>query len=76
MLGRNDVERYAIARINSGSDPHKWEFFQDLDVSQDYDFVGETHRMVEQYRGKLEALCREHPRTESEPDFTRAVWWE
>lgn len=76
VLGLDEVARYTSERIEAGDDPHKWQFFQELDVSQHYDFVDQTRRMVERYRGKLDALYREQPRGDSEPDFTRAVWWE
>ena len=74
-LGREEVVRYANERITSGDDPHKWSFFLGLDVSQEYDFVGETRRMVETHREKLEALCRKYPPSDGDPDFRRADWW-
>jgi hypothetical protein len=76
VLGTNEVERYTTERIQSGDDPTKWEFFRTLNVSEDYDFVGETRSLVERYRIELAALYRAQLPGKSEPDFTKDAWWE
>jgi hypothetical protein len=76
VLGVSEVERYTREQIDSGNDPEKWKFFLGLDVSQEYDFASATRKMVERFKGKLDALYRECERHDSEPDFTKDVWWE
>jgi len=44
-----------------------------VDVSQHDDFVGETGRMVEQYREKVEALYRERPGRRVSPALSVTV---
>jgi hypothetical protein len=76
VLGIPEVERYAKEQIEAENDPEKWEFFLELDVSREYDFVCETRRMVDRFKGKLDALYREYERDDCEPDFTKEIWWE
>jgi hypothetical protein len=76
VLGHAEIDRYALERIADYDDVEKWTFFRGLDTAETYDFVIETHRMAELYRGKLEALSREHDWRPSDPDFTRPKWWE
>lgn len=75
IIGREEVNRYAIDQISNCDDPEKWKFFLGLDTSQSFDLLEETKHWVQKYKNDI---IEKHPdmhRRSSDPDFTKDDWW-
>jgi hypothetical protein len=53
LLGTEEVRRYADARIASGDDIEKWQFFLGLNPIDDFDFRQQTAQWVAKYKDEL-----------------------
>jgi hypothetical protein len=71
VCGVREVEALAdeqvrlMKEVADSAQIKRWKYFRDLDPSTEYDLLGETLLMVEQYKGKMDF----------EMNINKSDWW-